>query len=141
MTWLTVRKIAGAVFESVSPLLLHEPAQFYYCITAILLGAQMFLAGLIAELIVSLSEQSRTPYSILEFAGTMAGDQHDDPSSNHHDEGDSNGSGHSVPEGKVDSQQDKQSGSQTYQDVSMHNEPEDINLEPLSMLSSSGVSE
>ncbi|OUT63193.1 MAG: hypothetical protein CBB71_00770 [Rhodopirellula sp. TMED11] len=142
MGWLTLRKIAGAVFDSVSPLILHESAQFYYCITAILLGAQMFLAGLIAELIVSLSEQSRTPYSILEFAGTMAGDQHDDPSSSDNDDrDDQNGQAPSAPVGQDGSPQAAQSGWETHQDVSADDEPEDINLESLSMLSSSGVSE
>lgn len=37
------------------PVHLHEKAVFYYCILAILLGAQCVLAGLIAELIVSVS--------------------------------------------------------------------------------------
>ncbi|MCO8124439.1 glycosyltransferase family 2 protein [Stieleria sp. TO1_6] len=48
---------------------LHASAIFFFCITATLLGAQMFLAGLVAELIVSLSDQSRRPYSILETTG------------------------------------------------------------------------
>ena len=34
---------------------LHSTAVFYYCILAVLLGAQCVLAGLIAELIVSVS--------------------------------------------------------------------------------------
>ena len=50
---------------------LHTSALFYYCITAVLLGAQMFLAGLIAELMVSLSDQSKHPYSVLEVAGDL----------------------------------------------------------------------
>lgn len=37
------------------PLHLHATAIFYYCILAVLLGAQCVLAGLIAELIVSVS--------------------------------------------------------------------------------------
>ena len=45
---------------------LHSRAIFYYCILAILLGAQLLVAGLLAELIVSVTRESREPYSIAE---------------------------------------------------------------------------
>lgn len=43
---------------------LHERAIFYYCIVALLLGAQFLLAGLLAELIVSRTQGANTPFSI-----------------------------------------------------------------------------
>ena len=71
MVYLTARKALPYFFE-MEEFLLHKSALFYYCITAILLGAQLFLAGLIAELIVSLSDQARRPYSIAERTDTSA---------------------------------------------------------------------
>ncbi|TWT67438.1 glycosyltransferase family 2 protein [Allorhodopirellula solitaria] len=47
--WVLTRLGSG------EPLHLHATAVFYYCILAVLLGAQCVLAGLIAELIVSVS--------------------------------------------------------------------------------------
>jgi len=47
--WVITRISGG------EPLHLHATAIFYYCILAVLLGAQCVLAGLIAELIVSVS--------------------------------------------------------------------------------------
>ncbi|TWT89387.1 glycosyltransferase family 2 protein [Neorhodopirellula pilleata] len=47
--WVITRVSGG------EPLHLHATAIFYYCILAVLLGAQCVLAGLIAELIVSVS--------------------------------------------------------------------------------------
>ncbi|MGB7344831.1 MAG: glycosyltransferase family 2 protein [Pirellulaceae bacterium] len=48
---------------------LHKRAIFYYCILAVLLGAQLLLSGLLAELIVSLTRQSNTPFSISQRVG------------------------------------------------------------------------
>jgi dolichol-phosphate mannosyltransferase len=46
---------------------LHKRAVFYYCILAVLLGAQLLLSGLVAELIVALTRQSNPPtFSIAE---------------------------------------------------------------------------
>ena len=69
MAYLAVMWKLSRMVESIEVIHLHSSALFYYCITAVLLGAQMFLAGLIAELVVSLSDQSKHPYSILEVAG------------------------------------------------------------------------
>ncbi|MEO1529463.1 MAG: glycosyltransferase family 2 protein [Planctomycetota bacterium] len=69
MVYLTVRKTLPYIFE-MEEFLLHKSALFYYCITALLLGAQLFLAGLIAELIVSLSDQARRPYNVAERTDT-----------------------------------------------------------------------
>jgi dolichol-phosphate mannosyltransferase len=56
------------VIAAWAPLHLHSTAIFYYCILAVLLGAQMLLAGLLAELIVSLSRESNQPYSVSQHA-------------------------------------------------------------------------
>lgn len=69
MLYLTAMRILSFRVEALEDYHLHTSPLFYYCITAILLGAQLFLAGLVAELIVSLSEQSRTPYSVLQTVG------------------------------------------------------------------------
>jgi len=48
---------------------LHETAIFYYCILAVLLGAQLLVAGLLAELIVSRTANAYQPYSVAERIG------------------------------------------------------------------------
>lgn len=83
MAYLAVMWKLSRMIESLEVVHLHSSAIFYYCITAVLLGAQMFLAGLIAELVVSLSDQAKRPYSILETAGQSepAASSSDSPSS------------------------------------------------------------
>lgn len=54
MVYLSVMWVLTRVVDG-EPVHLHEKAVFYYCILAILLGAQCVLAGLISELIVSVS--------------------------------------------------------------------------------------
>lgn len=48
---------------------LHQRALFYYCILAILLGAQFLTTGLLAELIVSRTNRSEAGFSIAERVG------------------------------------------------------------------------
>jgi dolichol-phosphate mannosyltransferase len=62
--WVISRMSAG-----IDDVHLHETAIFYYCILAVLLGAQFLLAGLLAELIVSQTHGSNTPYSIANRVG------------------------------------------------------------------------
>ena len=45
---------------------LHTRAIFYYCIVALLLGAQLLSVGFIAELITAQNRQSTKPYSLAE---------------------------------------------------------------------------
>ncbi|MCM2370069.1 glycosyltransferase family 2 protein [Aporhodopirellula aestuarii] len=54
MFYLSARWVVSRI-DGGDPLHLHSTAIFYYCILAVLLGAQCVLAGLIAELIVSVS--------------------------------------------------------------------------------------
>ncbi len=58
-TWVLSRVIGGMTVVH-----LHEKAVFYYCILAILLGAQFLVAGLLAELIVSRSRHTTQPFSV-----------------------------------------------------------------------------
>ena len=66
MMYLSGHRILSWQLESMEDFHLHTSPLFYYCITALLLGSQLFLAGLLSELIVSLSDHARTPYSIAE---------------------------------------------------------------------------
>jgi len=59
---------------------LHERAVCYYCIMALLLGAQALLAGLLAELIVSRTSATTPVFSIAEH---VSGDRSNEGSSDH----------------------------------------------------------
>jgi glycosyltransferase involved in cell wall biosynthesis len=59
--WVWTRSLAG--YE---PLHLHQTAIFYYCITAVLLGAQWLAAGLLAELLTSIARRQVPPASIAQ---------------------------------------------------------------------------
>ena len=52
--------------EGMDVLHLHETAVFYYCILGVLLGAQLLVAGLLAELMTALLRPSTPPYSIAQ---------------------------------------------------------------------------
>jgi glycosyltransferase involved in cell wall biosynthesis len=65
LTILSILKIARLVLGE-TPIHLHSTAIFYYCITAILLGSQFLVAGLLAELITSFSRRDQSPASIAE---------------------------------------------------------------------------
>jgi glycosyltransferase involved in cell wall biosynthesis len=64
--YLTVMWVVTRMVEGMEPLNLHERAIFYYCIFAVLLGAQALLAGLLAELIVSRTATQSPGFSIAE---------------------------------------------------------------------------
>lgn len=66
LVYLTSRWIWTRLVPGGDPLHLHEKAIFYYCITAVLLGAQFLTAGLLAELITSIARRDRPPASIAE---------------------------------------------------------------------------
>jgi len=66
LTYLTFRWVWTRSFAELEPLHLHETAIFYYCITALLLGAQCLSAGLIAELVTSVTQPDRPPASVAE---------------------------------------------------------------------------
>ena len=67
--YLTAMWVISRMSTAIDDVHLHEKAIFYYCIVALLLGAQFLLAGLLAELIVSQTHGASTPYSISQRAG------------------------------------------------------------------------
>ncbi|MCG8652374.1 MAG: glycosyltransferase family 2 protein [Pirellulales bacterium] len=70
ITYLTLRWIMTRQNESAKDdLHLHESALFYFCILAVLLGAILLVAGLLAELIVSRTSSDHQPYGIAERIG------------------------------------------------------------------------
>ncbi|MEM8669640.1 MAG: glycosyltransferase family 2 protein [Planctomycetota bacterium] len=66
IVYLTIMRLVSHQVASMEPIELHKRAIFYYCIVAVLLGAQALLAGLLAELIVSRTAGSNPIYSIAE---------------------------------------------------------------------------
>ena len=63
---LSIWWVISRLIESFDPVHLHEKAIFYYCILAVLLGAQFLLAGLLAELVVARTHGPRDTFSISE---------------------------------------------------------------------------
>lgn len=52
-----------------NPIHIHETAMIFYVITALLLGTQFLMVGLLAELITAQNSRGQAPYSISETAG------------------------------------------------------------------------
>ena len=70
---LSAMWVLTRVIDGVAPVHLHERAIFYYCILAVLFGAQCLLAGLLAELIVDrtsgpASENANRQYNIASIS-------------------------------------------------------------------------
>ena len=66
ITYLSGMWVISRLSERMEDLHLHETAIFYYCILALLLGAQFLLSGLLAELIVSRTVSGNPSYSVAE---------------------------------------------------------------------------
>jgi dolichol-phosphate mannosyltransferase len=66
ITYLSGRWVISRLSSTIDDLHLHQTAIFFYCILALLLGAQFLLAGLLAELIVSRTVPGNPTYSIAE---------------------------------------------------------------------------
>lgn len=64
LAYLTLQWCVTRIFAGLDPVHLHQKALFYYCILAILLGAQLLVAGLLAELMTAMSRPNVPPYSI-----------------------------------------------------------------------------
>ncbi|WP_168563965.1 glycosyltransferase family 2 protein [Crateriforma spongiae] len=69
MLYMSMMWVLSRTFASIDVLHLHETAIFYYCILAVLLGAQFMLAGLLAELIVSQQPGRRPAASVAKRVG------------------------------------------------------------------------
>ncbi|NND99443.1 MAG: glycosyltransferase family 2 protein [Pirellulaceae bacterium] len=75
MIYLSGMWVITRLSTSMDDLHLHSTAIFYYCILAVLLGAHFLLAGLLAELIVSVTRAGNTPFSIAEQIGQRSHDR------------------------------------------------------------------
>lgn len=64
--------VISRAVESFDPIHLHEKAIFYYCILALLLGAQFLLAGLLAELVVARTHGPRDTFSVAEHLSSTS---------------------------------------------------------------------
>jgi dolichol-phosphate mannosyltransferase len=71
MFYLSSKWVVTRLVDSFQPLELHKTAIFYYCILAVLLGAQLLAAGLLAELMVALARSGNPPYSVAERFGSF----------------------------------------------------------------------
>ncbi len=72
MIWLSAEWVLSRLSDSWVDVDLHARAIFYYCILAVLLGTQLLVTGLLAELIVSVTRDSHEPYSIAEQTRTKS---------------------------------------------------------------------
>jgi dolichol-phosphate mannosyltransferase len=66
ISYLSAMWVVSRLSEQMDDLHLHETAIFYYCILAMLLGAQFLLSGLLAELIVSRTVPGNQSFSVAE---------------------------------------------------------------------------
>ncbi|MFI4875864.1 MAG: glycosyltransferase family 2 protein [Blastopirellula sp. JB062] len=64
--WWVVSRIPAL---HLNPLNIHETAMIFYVITALLLGTQFLMVGLLAELLTAQNSRGQSPYSISETAG------------------------------------------------------------------------
>ena len=64
--WILSRLIPG-----MEPIILHERVIFYYSLTALILGAQFTLAGILAELVTFYASRDFRPYSIKQHVGDL----------------------------------------------------------------------
>ena len=71
---LTVCWVLSRIIPGIEPVNLHERAIFYYAITSILLGTQLLVAGLLAEMFAAASSRTSEPYSIAERTGATIDD-------------------------------------------------------------------
>ena len=69
LVYLSTMWVVSRLVDAIDVVHLHEKAIFYFCILAILLGAQILVAGLLAELIVSRTKDVSQWYSIRKTVG------------------------------------------------------------------------
>ncbi len=72
--YLSAAWVITRLFDALDVIDLHSTAIFYYCILAVLLGAQFLLTGLLAELVVSQTPAQSVPYSVAERIGGVNAD-------------------------------------------------------------------
>ncbi|WP_164103762.1 glycosyltransferase family 2 protein [Candidatus Laterigemmans baculatus] len=69
LVYLTIRWCLSRIVEGWEVVHLHETAIFYYCILALLFGAQLVVAGLLAEMLAAVVRPRSVPYSVAETVG------------------------------------------------------------------------
>lgn len=69
LSYLTIAWCVTRLVDRFEVLHLHQTAIFYYCILALLFGAQLVVAGLLAEMLAAVVRPNNTPYSISEQVG------------------------------------------------------------------------
>ncbi len=77
IVYLSVIRLLSHWSDSMVNVHLHQTAVFYYCILAVLLGAQFLTTGLLAELIVSRTTTQGSAFSVAEKVGRLASDEGD----------------------------------------------------------------
>ncbi len=75
LCWLTCLWALSRLSESWPDVHLHERAIFYYCIVALLLGAQLLSVGFIAELITAQNRPHTRPYSLERITSEPTGNE------------------------------------------------------------------
>ncbi|MFK8114364.1 MAG: glycosyltransferase family 2 protein [Rubripirellula sp.] len=78
LVYLSAMRVISHLSEQMPDVHLHQRALFYYCILALIVGAQFLLAGLLAELIVSRTSESNRSFSVAERVGTSVDSSGDD---------------------------------------------------------------
>ena len=73
IAYLSAMWVISRLTDHMAPVHLHSTAIFYYCILAVLLGAQFLVTGLLAELIVSQTSTVRQPFGVAERIGHDGG--------------------------------------------------------------------
>lgn len=80
LAYLTIAWCVTRLVDSWEVLHLHQTAIFYYCIMALLFGAQFLTAGLLAEMLAAVVRPNNAPYSIREsLDGSPATSNEDEP--------------------------------------------------------------
>ncbi|WP_068141479.1 glycosyltransferase family 2 protein [Roseimaritima ulvae] len=64
LAFLSAWWCVSRMVEAIEVIHLHEKAVFYFCILAILLGAQLLVAGLLAEMMTAMMRPNVPPFSI-----------------------------------------------------------------------------
>lgn len=74
LTWLTAAWIVTRTFSNLDPIHLHERAVFYYAIVSLIIGIQLIVMGVLAELIIATNRRSAIPFSISQSTDSTTPD-------------------------------------------------------------------
>jgi glycosyltransferase involved in cell wall biosynthesis len=68
LSWLTLWWFLSRTISGDAPIHLHQRAIFYYAMAAIIVGVQLVVMGILAELIIATQRTASAPYAISEKA-------------------------------------------------------------------------